>query len=634
MSHITFNVSCLVGQKALLDDVVGEALPGEVLTIMSASGGGKTTLFDALYRESAPGIRFFGHVKVNGELMSSTIRRDIAYVQQAETAEPLLTPKEYLNDLAQLFLPEKVREHRVSELINLFGLTKCQNTLIGSAQTNPYGKAVRGLSGGERRRTYIAGELLRRPSIIFLDEPTSGLDSHIASAVFKYIRNLAKEHGCTVVMTVHQPSSAMFADFDKLLLLVRGQIVYFGEADKAKEFFQVPMHGYNPADVIIEELDRIDKGNETIADLLKRKAREQTDLEAAQKTEPGVVPIPVFDITVITPTTPAIPTTLQEDPRDMEMIREPAAPSNIKPKQQVLFVPDPRYVAPFWTQFHVLLKRYHKIGWRSFNPAAAALTVIFALIVGFIGVRGKHLTLTEERVIVTSAVLFLEFIYGGGFLPAIDTMTHCENGRRVIVKEYKAGAYGVIPLFMAKRVAEFVREQSLPMVFYWIVYILVLQRWDQYLLLHFAMMSLCTHISATMGWCYSGMSGGSIQVGYFYQAIISTLWLLTMGYYIPPAYMPKWFGWWEYAQSYRWCYDALRRIMYTGLTVHRDADSTFLNAANLARIGNATTYSSNILFNQIGVKYSLGQTFGIALGFVCFMNILALLIWKGCVLRK
>ena len=76
-------------------------------------------------------------------------------------------------------------------MIDDLKLNGCESTLIG-------GIFIKGVSGGERKRTSIAVELITRPSLIFLDEPTTGLDSYTATILMKIFRNLA-DSGCTVI---------------------------------------------------------------------------------------------------------------------------------------------------------------------------------------------------------------------------------------------------------------------------------------------------------------------------------------------------------------------------------------------------------------------------------------------------
>ena len=74
-------------------------------------------------------------------------------------------------------------------------MNSCSETRIG-------GVLLKGISGGERKRTSIGYELITDPVVILLDEPTSGLDS---STALKIIQLLKKEalRGKTVIATIH-----------------------------------------------------------------------------------------------------------------------------------------------------------------------------------------------------------------------------------------------------------------------------------------------------------------------------------------------------------------------------------------------------------------------------------------------
>jgi ABC-type multidrug transport system ATPase subunit len=74
----------------------------------------------------------------------------------------------------KLNIPEKEQMKRVDGIIEDLRLQKCENVFIG-------GPMLKGISGGERKRTSIGVELITNPSLIFLDEPTTGLDSYTAT---------------------------------------------------------------------------------------------------------------------------------------------------------------------------------------------------------------------------------------------------------------------------------------------------------------------------------------------------------------------------------------------------------------------------------------------------------------------
>lgn len=118
-------------------------------------------------------------------------------------------------------LSAAARKGRVDDLLEALGLRDQADTLIGTPLR-------RGLSGGQKRRVGVASQLITGPRVLFLDEPTSGLDAHAGREVVAHLRRVARRHRLVVVASIHQPSAAAFALFDRLLLLARGRPCYFG----------------------------------------------------------------------------------------------------------------------------------------------------------------------------------------------------------------------------------------------------------------------------------------------------------------------------------------------------------------------------------------------------------------------
>ncbi len=98
-------------------------------------------------------------------------------------------------------------------------------------------QTIKGISGGERKRTSIGFELITNPKVIMLDEPTSGLDSLTSFIIVNELKNLARNEGKTIAMTIHQPTSELYDLFDRLILMLDGKLVYQGKADKALNYF-------------------------------------------------------------------------------------------------------------------------------------------------------------------------------------------------------------------------------------------------------------------------------------------------------------------------------------------------------------------------------------------------------------
>ena len=71
---------------------------------------------------------------------------------------------------------------------------------------------------------------------MFCDEPTSGIDSYRAQSVVSHMVRMAR-NGKTIICTIHQPSSEVFAMFDRIMVMANGQVAFSGSRDDALTFF-------------------------------------------------------------------------------------------------------------------------------------------------------------------------------------------------------------------------------------------------------------------------------------------------------------------------------------------------------------------------------------------------------------
>lgn len=82
----------------------------------------------------------------------------------------------------------------------------------------------------------MLSQVLTDPALLLCDEPTSGLDAYMAQTTVEVLTRMARR-GKTVVLTIHQPSSEVFAQFDKILLMAEGRVAFLGSPQEAQDFF-------------------------------------------------------------------------------------------------------------------------------------------------------------------------------------------------------------------------------------------------------------------------------------------------------------------------------------------------------------------------------------------------------------
>lgn len=196
--------------------------PGELCALIGPSGAGKSTLIKVLLGLRAPSD---GELRLGDKEPADA--GPIGYVPQDDALHTTLTVDRELSYAAELRLPQlddDQRRKQVDRVVRAVGLEERRRLRIGR------------LSGGQRKRVSVALELLTAPRLLILDEPTSGLDPGLESTMMGLFADVAAS-GRMVLVATHAMES--LSRCHALLLLMAGQVVFFGPPDKAPEHFGV-----------------------------------------------------------------------------------------------------------------------------------------------------------------------------------------------------------------------------------------------------------------------------------------------------------------------------------------------------------------------------------------------------------
>ncbi|OQR96646.1 ATP-binding Cassette (ABC) Superfamily [Thraustotheca clavata] len=541
--------------KAILSDVHGIAAPGQFVAIMGPSGAGKSSLLDIL---SGRVKDFNGSVLVNGQKWDRRMTQCTCYVIQDDLFYHTLTVKEHLLYQADLRMAPSTtlaqREARVHAVMEQLGLLKCQDSFIGNASN-------RGISGGERKRLSLATELLTNPSILFVDEPTSGLDSFMAESVVHELQKLANE-GRTVIATIHQPSSQIFAMFDMLYLLTNGRTIYYGKANQTVDYFKAkglncPSY-MNPSDYFMREIIIADPSSTEKVGHLLDAWKNQEALQSEVSTEKLSDIVPMTD----------------------------GANLHIGLMMQLKVL----------CQRNIRRLLRDKMAFR----ARFGQSIVIALLAGLI-----YLRLDMSQSAIQSYLGALFFItLNQGMLAANSEFVLIPLELPIMLREYEAGLYGSTMWYIAKNISELLVQFFFPMVFLLPLY---------YLIGFGRFSNDSTDLFFTFYLILSLVTSASVGIGYMVSCAVRRADLAPMigivtlmpfvlfgGLLVNTDDTPVYFIWLEYLSPIKYGYRALNRAFWTTIPSIPCAAGQRCAAVNgLQVLENASLNEHSLLYDSL-----------------------------------
>ncbi len=207
------------GDQAIkaLDHVNLEIEGGDFVCLSAPSGGGKTTLLNAIGGLDRPDS---GEIWVSEQRIDKLSKSELAqlrlhqigFVFQAFNLIPVLTARENVEFVMQVQgVPTNKRAKKSKLILEEVGLHGMED------------RRPADMSGGQQQRVAIARAIVSRPTLVLADEPTANLDSHNADDLMKLFVELNQRHNTTFVIATHDQRVMTYAI--RLIRMLDGRIV-------------------------------------------------------------------------------------------------------------------------------------------------------------------------------------------------------------------------------------------------------------------------------------------------------------------------------------------------------------------------------------------------------------------------
>lgn len=215
------NLTKKFGDKVAVNDIDLSVKSGEIYGFLGPNGAGKTTTIKMIVGMLMPdggSISVDGIDAINDDVEA---KRQIAYVPDSPEIYDIMTGRQYLNFIADVFeLSDEERNKQIDRYAEVFEMKENLDVMIA------------GYSHGMKQKIVIMGALIHSPKLLILDEPMVGLDAKSSFRLKEIMRALADE-GRTVFFSTHVMEVAENL-CDRIGIINKGKIITVGTLDEIK----------------------------------------------------------------------------------------------------------------------------------------------------------------------------------------------------------------------------------------------------------------------------------------------------------------------------------------------------------------------------------------------------------------
>ncbi|EYE92883.1 putative ABC multidrug transporter [Aspergillus ruber CBS 135680] len=541
-------------KRTILKDVTGQVKPGETMLVLGRPGSGCTSLLRVLSNDRASFDEVDGETRYGSADHNEAkgFRQQIMFNNEDDLHFPTLTVNRTMKFALRNKVPAERPEHLQQKegyvkdkrdgILESLGISHTQKTRVGN-------EFIRGVSGGERKRVSLAEMMAGQSPVQFWDNPTRGLDSKTAAEFGCMLRQEADTNGKTIVATMYQAGNTVYNQFDKILVLAEGRVIYYGPRSMAQQYFEdlgfITPRGANIADFLT-----------SVTVLTERIV--QPGLEDKVPSTPDEFEARFRETAIYSQVMGAIepPEKLTHEIEDMKLAVSTEKRKQHFPRSQSV------YTASIWEQIQTCTLRQFQI--MAGDKLSLCIKVVSAIIQALVcGSLFYDLKGDSSSIFLRPGVLFFPVLYF--LLESLSETTASFMGRPILARQKRFGFYRPTAFCIANAITDIPVVMVQVSCFSLILYFMSALRMDAGRFFTFWIIVIMQTLSFIQLFRAIGAVCNKFGNASKISGLLSTVFFVYGGYLIPFEKMHVWFRWIFYLNPGSYAFEALMANEFVGL---------------------------------------------------------------------